>query len=207
MDYTQLRIQDYQTTYNIIENSQEDGYLKLYLEFVKTYLSDKSLWFSAGEAGTIQRYAVNTRQTYFNIPFVKKINLQKVSYFNNNIEEVLTYLTDYTLEHKKGEYLSILKLLNKDRVFYTENYLQIEGTFGFEEIPNDLHFIFLEMFADLLNNYKLNLSKLENDGQDVSSLRAGNITYNFTNQSSNSMNFSQIFVNNTNLKQILNGYF
>ena len=119
----------------------------------------------------------------------------------------MTYLTDYTLEHKKGEYLSILKLLNKDRVFYTENYLQIEGTFGFEEIPNDLHFIFLEMFADLLNNYKLNLSKLENDGQDVSSLRAGNITYNFTNQSSNSMNFSQIFVNNTNLKQILNGYF
>lgn len=208
MDFAQLKIEDYQTNYCITANTQEDGYLKLYLGFVKTYLTDRGLGFSAGEVDEVERYAINTRQTYFNIPFVKKESLDEVSYINGDNEEILTIGEDYRFANKKGEYFSTIKLLGKRRVFYPDNYLKLDGDFGFDEIPDDLHFAFLEMFGDLFNNYKLSLSKLETEGRDVSSLRAGNITYNFggSGQTTNSMNFSQVFVNNSNLKSIITSY-
>lgn len=208
MDYSQLKIDDYLALYGINNDTPEDSFLKLYLGFIKNYLEGKGLIFSTGEVATFGRFALNTRQTIFTIPLVKKDSLDKITYINKDKEEILEFLTDYTLEGKKSGYFKSIRLLNKTRVFYPDIYLKLEGTFGFDTMPEDLHFAFLNMFADLLNNHKLNLSKLEADGRDVSSLRAGNITYNFgsQNQASKSMNFSQIFAKDTNLKQIINGY-
>lgn len=209
MDYTKLKIADYKSLYSILPNTTDEDFLELYLSFVKSYLSSSSVIFKEGETAiSINRFSTSTRQTIFSIPFVKKADLEKVSYFNNDTEEVLTFLTDYTLEGNKEGYISIIRLLNKTRVFYSENYLEITGLFGFEEIPGDLHFVFLELFAGIYNNRKKNLSMLDNDGRDLSSLRAGNITYNFSfkDETSTNTNIMNIFKENQTLSKIINSY-
>jgi len=194
MDLDQLKINDYLTTYNIEENTPDYNYLVIYLNFIFSYLGSKGLIFSTGQSQVIQRYAVNTRQTIFPVPLFS--NLTKVSYFEDDTEEVLVLLTDYIQKDYKSGYFKSIELLDTNKVFYFKSHLELTGIFGFDIIPDDLHLVFLDIFSELLNQSKSNLSKLENDGKELSSIRAGNINYSFRGYSKiiSQPTFSKIFL-------------
>jgi hypothetical protein len=197
-----LKIDEYQSLYRIGDNTNEEVFLKAYLNMVKNYLDSKGLVLSTGQETTLKREAVNTRQRIFKIPFFKEVNLNEVAYVNGSNVKVLTN-TDYRIQGQKGEHYTEICLLNANRIFGYNSYLRVKAIFGFNEVPADLHFIFLNLFADELSKFKFNQSKIESNGQELSGLRAGDITYSFSSTRS-----SQItsFNENKDLQKVIQYY-
>jgi hypothetical protein len=205
MDLNQLKINSYLTTYDIVENTTDYNYLVGYLNFIFSYLENKGLIFSTGQSQIIRRYTINTRQTIFPTPFFKENNLTKVSYFYDDIEEELIYLGDYIKKDFKSGYFKTIELLDTNKVFHLKSRLELTGIFGFDIIPEDLHFVLLEMFAVIFNDFKLNKTKLKNGGQDVSSTRIGNVSTTFRDSSTN-FSLSNVVNSNKTFSNLINTY-
>lgn len=203
--FDNLKIQDYQSLYDVRKNTKEYSYLTLYLNFVKTYLKSKSLGLQEG-AETINKFAVHSNQTIFYLPYFS--SLDSLIYKTEDEEEELVLDTDYIKQGKKGLYFNEIRLLKYCNVFSGQNRLKITANWGFETIPSDLHFVFLNIFSELLGLIKKQAEMIQNNGKELSSLRIDEITYNFANGSRNAKitDLKTIFNNSQDLKSLIHSY-
>ena len=182
------------TIYSVQESSRESTYLDLFLGAAESYLETWGIivFDEATPFLTFKLPSFSESQTIFSLPFyVLDENIQDLR-LGGKTYELEDFNPLYRLTIKPYPFKGLESKPQSRFDFHKGQGLEITAKWGFDKIPADIEFAFIEIFGEMLKNFLSQNSALQTGGAEITKSKVGDVETTFAYQG-NGTNFSESF--------------